>query len=71
MTASRSTFTSPPPPSLPPSSQDEWDSDPDDTGMPQNTSHITYYVRGVARTVEVAEDLLQKPTLNRLRNIIQ
>ena len=53
--------------------QDEWDSEDDlaDSASAPSATYITYHVGGVANSVEVASDLVQKPTLHRLRNVIQ
>ena len=39
--------------------------------MDDSASFLTCYVGGVASSVEVAPDMLQKPTFLRLRNAIQ
>lgn len=51
---------------------DEWDSEEDDQfDSSSSSSFITCYVRGVASSVQVSPDLLEKPTFFRLRNAFQ
>ena len=51
-------------------SQDEWDSE-DEGETAQSPAHVTYYVKGVANSVEIGRDHVQRPILYRLRTVIQ